>query len=378
MLEKILLSIDFLEEDNESLVNMAANLAGTFNSEITILNVVPHKSDDEEVKNYFRRYAEDHMNKLVTEFESKGVSRLNPLLVSGSPFDKILETSEKEDFNVILAGPGKNGPNPLNPGVTVRKLIRKTTVPVWVVRGGAVDGYKRILCPVDFSDASKRALRNAILLASKMKAELRVISVYEPIEIVSRRIATNLDDYNQRSLNIYKEQFNQFLKDFSFSNINYSAEILTGKPELVILKELNSRKHDLLIMGTTGRTGITRILVGSVTEKVIEECPVSFITTKNRNILNPEFEFKISSLETLLNKAQECMNEGDYERAAMLYEKAISKDDLLIPAVQGAAQAYEKLQDGRKAKEYRQHAGEIIRRLYGGRMDGIRDNGIMR
>jgi nucleotide-binding universal stress UspA family protein len=366
LLDKILLCIDFLEENNESLVNMAAYLFRVFNSEVTILNVVPDKTDDQEVKSYFQRYADDQMKNLIAELGSKGVNRLNPLLLTGNPLEKILETSEKEEFNVILAGPGKNGSNPNSPGVTIRKLIRKTSVPVWVVRPGSSEGLQHILCPVDFSDASKRALANAVLLATKMKAELRIFSVFEPLEMVSRRISTNLDEYNQKSLASYKDQFKDFLKGFTFSNIKYSTEILFGKPERIILKELKTGKYDLLLMGTTGRTGINRILVGSVTEKVIEDCPVSFITTKNRNILNPEFELKISSLETLLNKARECMKEGDYARAAVLFEKAMMKDDMLIPAVQGAAEAYEKLQDSRKAMHYRQHAEEIIKRLYGG------------
>lgn len=370
LLEKILLPVDFLHDNNESLINTAVYLAEVFNSEITVINVIPQKSDDEQVKKYFKKYAEDNISSLERELKSRGVHRLKSLLEYGSPFERILGVSEKEDFNVILAGPGNNTSASHNLGVTVRKLIRKTSIPVWVVRPDAPGTIKRIFCPVDFSDASKRALSNAILLASKTGAELKLISVYEPIDIISRRISADLDDYNQKSRASYEEQLERFLKDFNFDKIKFSSEVLMGKPEEVILDELNKKHYDLLLMGTTGRTALSRILVGSVTEKVIEECLVSFITTKNRNILNPEYELKIANLESLLNKARQSMDEGDYERATMLFEKAMAIDDLLVPAVMGASEAYEKLNNKKKANQHRQHAQEIVRRLFG--EEGVR------
>jgi nucleotide-binding universal stress UspA family protein len=184
LLENILLAVDFADKENQSLIDTTANLAKIFNSSVVAINVIPEKTDDKEVSKYLRSYANENMEKLEAKLLEKGIDKLSTHVISGNPFERILETSEKEDYNVILAGSGKNGESN-KPGVTVRKLIRKTSVPVWVVKPDKAFSVNNILCPVDFSEASKRALSNAILLASKMHARLRVLSVYDPIELVS-------------------------------------------------------------------------------------------------------------------------------------------------------------------------------------------------
>jgi hypothetical protein len=57
-------------------------------------------------------------------------------------------------------------------------------------------------------------------------------------------------------------------------------------------------------MGTTGRSGISKILMGSVTEKVIREVPCSFITVKNEDIVALELESKIQDIENYYSLAQ--------------------------------------------------------------------------
>ncbi len=364
LLEKILMAVDFIDKDNKMLVDTTASLSGIFNSEIVLLNVIPDKIENDSVGKYLKKFADENMEKLKSELRQKGAEKVTTMVLKGNPFDRILETAEKDDFNVIIAG-SSNKNNHHAPGITVRKLIRKTSVPVWVVKSHKPPRVSGILCPIDFSGASRRALSNAILLASKMKANLRVISVYDPIELVSRRIATDLEDYNKKALASYKKQFEDFLTEFDFQDVPYEIETLTGKPDRIILEELNNDKHDLLLMGTTGKTGISRILVGSVTEKVIEECPVSFITTKFKDILNPEFEMKVASIESLIREAQENMSRGKYQEAARLYEKCIAKNDLFLPAIAGASRAYDMAGNKKIAKQYDQYAKEITTRLWG-------------
>ena len=65
-------------------------------------------------------------------------------------------------------------------------------MPVWVANLNDDIGFKNIICPVDFSDTSKRALENAIILAKDFKAALRILAVYEPFSNASARL--NLDD----------------------------------------------------------------------------------------------------------------------------------------------------------------------------------------
>ena len=362
-LEKILLVVDFIDHDNKNLVDAAIHLSRIFNSKIVVLNVISGRTDDKSVRKYLHKYASEEMEKLVNTFKNADVHH-KIRIVEGSPFEQIIESSEKEDFNLILAGPGKTGSDIQRPGITIRKLIRKSAVPVWVIKEAPRDGFKDILCPVDFSDSSRRALTNAILLSSKMKANLKIISVFEPVEVISGRISDDLDEHNEKSFNSYVNQFDNFIEEYNLSGINISTEVMKGKPEIEILEELRSGKYDLLLMGTTGKSGLSRILIGSVTEKVIEESPVSFITTRKKNIINAEFELKISQLEMLLKEAGANMENGEFEKAGELYVKCLDIDSFLLPAIKGAFRAFRKAGKEKKAKHYALYEKEIERRLW--------------
>ena len=66
--------------------------------------------------------------------------------------------------------------------VVAEKLVRKSNKPVWIVRDGELAFPKAMLCPVDYSDASRRALNNAIRIARTFKKKLYVLNVLKPFE----------------------------------------------------------------------------------------------------------------------------------------------------------------------------------------------------
>ena len=70
LLENILLAVDFVEKDNQSLIDTAAFLAKIFNSSIVAINVIPEKTEDKEVSQYLLNYAKENIKKLETELDS--------------------------------------------------------------------------------------------------------------------------------------------------------------------------------------------------------------------------------------------------------------------------------------------------------------------
>ena len=89
-----------------------------------------------------------------------------------------------------------------------------------------------------------------------------------------------------------------FLKNFDLTDIRLKKETQKGDPAVEILKALKRYKSDLLIMGTTGKSGLIRILMGSVTEKVIREVPCSFLTLKSEDIISLTLETRIRDIES--------------------------------------------------------------------------------
>ncbi len=224
------------------------------------------------------------------------------------------------------------------------------------------EDIKNIICPVDFSKESNRALNNAIIISRLFDAKLVILSVYSPF----RQIFTKLDPVEineQRKSDLIKE-FNKFLEEFNLIDVNYIKEIKGGEPAEEILKAIKNYKSDLLLMGTTGKSGINKILMGSVTEKVIREVLCSFITLKNVDAITLELESKIQDIENHYATAQELFEKGFFEESINQFNICLGINYTHIPSLKGIAKVYEKLGDVNSAKKYREMVKNVLDQIW--------------
>ena len=141
-------------------------------------------------------------------------------------------------------------------------------------------------------------MKNAITITRRFKAELIIISVYELYYSGLLRIKHDWDEENENIRSEHLRNFNSFLEDFNLIDLNWDKEIQSGDPATEILGAISRHKSDLLIMGTTGKSGLSRLIMGSVTEKVIREVPCSFITLKSKDIIDLQLEAEIRDIES--------------------------------------------------------------------------------
>lgn len=135
---------------------------------------------------------------------------------------------------------------------------------------------KKILVPTDFSDLATAALRHAGELAAKEGAEL--IALYAdtfdpPVEFTSRDIATVVQSI-AKSRELAHEELERCIGQNVPSNVKTQAVIIEDLPVPAIIGYAKRNNVDLIIMGTHGRTGLGRLLMGSVAERVVAESPV--------------------------------------------------------------------------------------------------------
>lgn len=136
---------------------------------------------------------------------------------------------------------------------------------------------KTILHPTDFSEASEHALRMAYELACDYKARLIVIHAVEP-PVYYGELGVNFTAPSE-----YRETAEERLADLvdAAQGITVERQVIEGiaAPEiLAIAKEQNC---DLIVIGSHGRTGLGRVLMGSVAEEVARKspCPVLIVRT---------------------------------------------------------------------------------------------------
>jgi len=121
---------------------------------------------------------------------------------------------------------------------------------------------------------------------------------------------------------------------------------------------------DLLIMGTSGKTGLNRMLMGSVTEKVVREVPCSFLTLKSEDVIALQFDNHIRDIEQLHKTALELIEGGFYEEAKDRLKVSLTINDMHVPTYRALAKVYDNLGQPNMAKTYRKNAKDIMEKIW--------------
>lgn len=133
---------------------------------------------------------------------------------------------------------------------------------------------KRILCPVDFSDASDAALDLASKLARANGAKLFIVHVEENAAVLHPGLFGGLPPVTWDE----KHRLNSTLP--TATEVLFEHDLLIGDPAKTIVKFAERNDVDLIVMGSHGATGLVRVLMGSVAEEVVRRSPIPVLTLK--------------------------------------------------------------------------------------------------
>jgi nucleotide-binding universal stress UspA family protein len=141
---------------------------------------------------------------------------------------------------------------------------------------------QRILAPTDFSELSKQGLTSALELAETFGAKLLLLHVVEPppypVEgiVPSHLGATLLDDLERQA----SRDLAQMLAETHGSKVEVTRRVVVGIPYRKIVDVAEEEKSDLIVMTTHGRTGLSHLVMGSVTEKIVRTAPCPVLTIR--------------------------------------------------------------------------------------------------
>jgi nucleotide-binding universal stress UspA family protein len=140
----------------------------------------------------------------------------------------------------------------------------------------AIDEVKKIMIPTDGSDYSMKAAEFGISIGKMLNAEITAVYVIDTVVLDQVSKAGDKDSM-ERELKQDGERYLRYIKGLSErAGLRTSMLLLKGRPYEQIVHLAKSMNMDLIVMGTYGRRGADRILMGSVAERVIEyaHCPV--------------------------------------------------------------------------------------------------------
>lgn len=132
--------------------------------------------------------------------------------------------------------------------------------------------YQNVLIATDGSEGTARATRHAVGIADRFDATVHALSVIERIE-KSDQLRSDADAEAERAVEAVVEEGAK-------SRVEVVTEIREGMPENEILNYVDEHDIDLVVVGTHGRTGLDRMIVGSVAEDVLRESPVPVVTVR--------------------------------------------------------------------------------------------------
>ena len=135
-----------------------------------------------------------------------------------------------------------------------------------------------VLCPIDFSDASRGALRYAAVVANHLKAELTVLTVTDPLLTEAAEMSSSIEHLPE-AIRRELHRFSQKSFEGAVTPEAVRFEVATGKPAVEVLRVAKERPPSLIVMSTHGLTGVRKLFFGSTTERVLRETTVPILLT---------------------------------------------------------------------------------------------------
>jgi nucleotide-binding universal stress UspA family protein len=208
----------------------------------------------------------------------------------GEPFLEIIHGVQQEHYDLVLCGTrGLAAWQRLFVGSTASRLIRKCPSSVWIVKEQHVSPPATILAATDFSDASCRAVKEALQIAEIAAATLHLVHVVDLSDLPEELTGNLLD--RQSLLAAMDEEGARRLEGLVAAipakSVRIERHLTRGVPWKEVERLAKEFKVDLIALGTVGRSGIEGVLLGNTAEKVLHTCDCSILTAKPADFVSP-------------------------------------------------------------------------------------------
>ncbi|KAB1189891.1 universal stress protein [Haloferax sp. MBLA0076] len=284
MYERILFPVDETTESS-AILHHASEIAHWSDGMVQLLYVANTARDsvtlvDNEVVDALERQGENTVAEAGKILDTLGVE-YGTDVVQGNPAPTIAEYAQKYSYDlVVMPTHARHGITRRLLGSVTEKVVRLSEVPVLTARMVDDDElsfpYDEILVPTDGSQSAKPAAKHGLDLAAALDATVHVLSVVDDSSLgPDVRSMMSGDEYEQAATDAI-ESVASDARGLGVSNVVEHVE--HGDPSDQILTFVEEHDVDAVVMGTTGRSGVDRILLGSVAEKTVRNAPVPVIT----------------------------------------------------------------------------------------------------
>ncbi|MBI5074749.1 MAG: universal stress protein [Nitrospirae bacterium] len=275
-------------EYSEGAVREGIGLAKKNNARVTALSVIDFNAEFDalapDLLEKMEEQAAGHVRAVKALAEKEGLVSNAFVVRSENAYLAIAEEAAKLKADMIIMGRrGKTGLKRLLVGSVAKRTIGHAHCNVLVIPRNAVLTCKNILVATDGSKFSEAAATEAVGMAKNCRAELIVVTAVHaeslaPLDVVSSQMQKDLIAGVEMAA---ADKSITFVRELAEKEqVKISALTYAGSPADVIIHTAQEKKADLIVVGSHGRTGIDRLLLGSVAERVIGTADCATLVVK--------------------------------------------------------------------------------------------------
>jgi nucleotide-binding universal stress UspA family protein len=280
--KKILVAVDGSESGNNAL-RQAFRLANDEKCWITVTSVVPPYEGDidltgvKDVRKAMAKPCEDALEEARKIAETER-ALIKTVCEEGETYERIVDLADAENCDVIVVGRrGRRHFERALVGSVTARVIGHTQRDVLVVPNNTVLGWKKILVATDGSKYSAVAVDKAVAFAKSYGGGLVVVSIVDvPTEFYAEAPQA-VEDMIRKA----KEYTAAVKKQAEAAGVKAETFIGEAEADEAIIKLAAEQGVNMIVVGSHGRTGLRRLLMGSVTEKVIGNAPCPVLVAKS-------------------------------------------------------------------------------------------------
>ncbi len=284
MYENILFPVDD-SEDSSEILHHVGELAHWADATIDLLFVADTTRDsvtvvENRVVDALVQEGEDIVEEASKTLETLGLEHKTDV-VQGNPAPTIVDYADRYGHDlIVMSTHGRKGLSRYLQGSVSEKVVRLSKVPVLTARMQPDEQlafpYENVLVPTDGSAGATQAAQHGVAFAESLEATVHVLSVVDDASAgLDIRSTGSEQDHEQAATEAIEEVITEAETHGVTDTVR---QIEHGDPADAILSYIDANSIDVIVMGTTGRRGTDRILLGSVAEKTVRSAPVPVLT----------------------------------------------------------------------------------------------------
>jgi nucleotide-binding universal stress UspA family protein len=194
------------------------------------------------------------------------------LIAEGDPAEEILLAGDAERCGLIVVGLGQEEPfGRFGLGRTIDRLLRRSRLPILVVKGRPRGPYRRILAATEFSASS----RHAIELAARLFPE-QMLTVFHAYSAPMSGLVANAASYRREYRKVATRECEAFLETIVRPGTGWREPrvlVEDGAPGSLLRDYVGDMEIDLVVLGSSGRNAIVEVFVGCAAKSIMHEVP---------------------------------------------------------------------------------------------------------